>query len=77
MQPKLTVALGATAAYALTGNAAPMADRQGRIEQGLHNGPVLVTWHPSYILRLTDAAAQARARADLTAALYEAARRAT
>jgi DNA polymerase len=77
VQPKLTVALGATAAYALTGNAAPMADRQGRIEQGLHNGPVLVTWHPSYILRLTDAAAQATARADLTAALYEAARRAT
>jgi DNA polymerase len=77
VQPKLTLALGGSAAYALTGNAAPMKDRQGKIEQGLHDGPVLVTWHPSYILRLTDAAAQAAARADLTAALYEAARRAS
>ena len=69
VQPKLTVALGASAAYALTGNAGPMKDRQGKVEQGLHDGPVLVTWHPSYILRLPDPTA---ARADLVAALSKA-----
>ncbi|MFN3663678.1 UdgX family uracil-DNA binding protein [Yoonia sp.] len=69
VQPKLTVALGASAAYALTGNAGLMQDRQGKVEQGLHGGPVLVTWHPSYILRLADPAA---ACADLLAALSKA-----
>ena len=69
VRPRLTVALGASAAYALTGNAGPMKDRVGKFEQGLHDGPVLVTWHPSYILRLPD---PSTARADLVAALYEA-----
>jgi probable DNA metabolism protein len=72
VQPRLTVALGATAAYALTGNGAPMQDRVGQIEAGLHEGPVLVTWHPSYILRLRDAVAQDKARQDLLAALAQA-----
>jgi len=46
-----------------------MTVRRGRVEVGLHGGPVLVTWHPSYILRLRDAKAAAQARADLTADL--------
>ena len=64
--PRLTVALGASAAFALTGDAGPMAARRGGIEAAMGDGgPVLVTWHPSYVLRLgehTDAAAQARAQ---------------
>ena len=40
--------------------------RRGGIEAAMGDGgPVLVTWHPSYVLRLgehTDAAAQARAQ---------------
>ena len=66
VQPRITVALGASAAYALTGNQGPLTDRRGKVETGLHNGPVLMSWHPSYILRLTDPQAQDRARQDLT-----------
>lgn len=50
--PRLTVALGATAAFALTGDAAPLAQRRGRVETALDGAPVLITWHPSLILRL-------------------------
>jgi uracil-DNA glycosylase len=57
--------LGATAAFALTDSAAPLGKRRGRVETGLHDGPVLLSWHPSYILRLTDAAQQQRAREEL------------
>lgn len=66
--PRLTVALGATAAFALTGNRSPLTPRRGTIEPALDGGPVLVTWHPSLILRLPpDRAPEARAqlRADL------------
>lgn len=66
IQPRITLALGASAAIALTGNAAPLAARRGRLETGLHDGPVLISWHPSYILRLTDPDQQARARQELT-----------
>ena len=59
--PRLTVALGASAAYALTGSTGALRDRRGRIETALDGGEVLVTWHPSFILRLSGAeAAQAR-----------------
>ena len=52
VQPRITLALGATAAFALTGNATPLAKRRGTVETGLQGGPVLISWHPSYILRL-------------------------
>ena len=65
IQPRLTVALGASAAFALTGDASPLTARRGKVQTGLHNGPVLVSWHPAHILRLPDATAQARARQEL------------
>ena len=74
LRPRMVLALGATAAFALTGDNAPLAPRRGRVETGLHGGPVLVAWHPSYILRLTDGPARAQARADLSADLAAAAR---
>ncbi|MGP9803477.1 UdgX family uracil-DNA binding protein [Paracoccus sp. NSM] len=69
--PRLTLALGATAALALTGNRQPLTPRRGRIEPALDGGPVLITWHPSLILRLPPdraSAALAQFRADLTQA---------
>ncbi|QLH16097.1 UdgX family uracil-DNA binding protein [Paracoccus pantotrophus] len=57
IRPELVVAFGASAAFALTGNAAPLTPRRGRIETGLHGGPVLITWHPSAILRQKSEAA--------------------
>lgn len=65
IRPRVVLALGATAALALTGDAAPLTARRGRVQTGLHGGPVLVTWHPSYILRLTDKAQQDQVRQEL------------
>jgi probable DNA metabolism protein len=50
--PRLTVAMGATAAFALTGHKTPLSQRRGQIQAALDGGPVLLTWHPSLILRL-------------------------
>ena len=69
LQPKATLALGATVAFALTGNDAPLSGRRGAVERGLHQGPVLITWHPAYILRLSDPVVQDRARQELSADL--------
>lgn len=69
IRPKLVLALGATAAFALTDRNTPLRERRGRIEKGLHNGDVLVSWHPAFILRLPDAGAKAEALAQLQADL--------
>ncbi|MTE00828.1 UdgX family uracil-DNA binding protein [Paracoccus sp. YIM 132242] len=71
--PRLTLALGATAAFALTGNRAPLTPRRGTVETALDGGPVLITWHPSLILRL-DPGAAATARGQFAADLSQAAR---
>ncbi|WP_349293920.1 uracil-DNA glycosylase family protein [Gemmobacter sp. 24YEA27] len=67
IRPDLVLALGATAALALTGRDDPMTARRGQIETGLHGGPVLITWHPSAILRQGDPEARARMTKDLAA----------
>ena len=69
LRPKLTVAMGATAALSLTGpDRRPMTARRGTVEDSA-DGPVLLTWHPSFILRIPDAEGQAKARAEMTADL--------
>lgn len=72
VKPRLIVAMGATALASLTGSGEGILKRRGRVEQGSDGTPVFVTVHPSYILRLPDAAARdaerARFRADLVAA---------
>ena len=72
VQPELVVALGASAAFALTGNAAPLGARRGDIETGLHGGRVLITWHPAAILRQSDKAAAMGLRAALATDLSRA-----
>lgn len=67
IRPRITLALGASAAFALTNNNSPMLQRRGRTEIGLHGGPVVISWHPSYILRAPNQREQARLRADLVA----------
>lgn len=52
VKPQLTIALGASAAFALTGNASAMTPRRGGIEPARDGTPVLITWHPSFILRI-------------------------
>ncbi|QFT57729.1 Uracil DNA glycosylase superfamily protein [Sulfitobacter sp. THAF37] len=51
VQPALVLALGATAASALTGDGANITRRRGSIERGLHGGPVFITTHPAFLLR--------------------------
>lgn len=64
--------MGASAALALTGRRAPLTARRGSVEQARDGGPVLLTWHPSLILRLPAAEARA-ARSDFAADLARAA----
>lgn len=71
VRPKLIVALGATAVASLTGTGQGLMKRRGTVEATPEGVPVLVTVHPSYLLRLPDAArpeAEALFRADLTLA---------
>ncbi|WCR11939.1 UdgX family uracil-DNA binding protein [Paracoccus stylophorae] len=72
VRPRLILAMGATAAQSLTGNGTAILSRRGRIETGPNDLPVLITLHPSYLLRTPDAAERARAtaqfRQDLTTA---------
>jgi DNA polymerase len=60
IEPRLVVALGATAAHSLFGTATPIGKHRGRLLPLGAEGPqVLVTVHPSYLLRLPDEAAKA------------------
>lgn len=68
VRPRITLALGASAACALTGDATPLASRRGKVKTARDGGPAVVTWHPSYLLRTPHAEA-AGLRADLLADL--------
>jgi len=67
--PRLLVALGATAAHALTGDGTALLKRRGTIERPGAGAPVLITVHPSYLLRIPDSGRQAEARAMFVADL--------
>lgn len=54
VKPKLILAMGGTALLALTGRKEGILKRRGQIEDTAY-GPVLVTLHPSYLLRVPDA----------------------
>lgn len=73
VRPRLIVAMGATAAEALTGSGKRLLERRGQIERTEDGYPAVITVHPSYILRLRDrrkqAAETARFRRDLEFAL--------
>lgn len=66
VQPRLLVAVGKFAAQALLGSDAPVGALRGRVHPGNAGTggiPVVVTWHPAYLLRTP--ADKARAWADL------------
>nr|WP_250152113.1 UdgX family uracil-DNA binding protein [Ancylobacter radicis] len=70
VRPRLVVALGATAALALSGEAVAVTTQRGPRPLGRHPG--FVTLHPSYLLRLPDPVAQAQGFAALVADLRQA-----
>jgi DNA polymerase len=49
--PVLVVALGVTAAHALIGRSTPVGKNRGRLLEGTLFSPVLITAHPSSVLR--------------------------
>ncbi len=58
VKPKLILAMGATAAEALTGSGHQITARRGKVETTPSGQNVLITLHPSYLLRLPDAQAK-------------------
>ena len=59
VRPKVTVALGATAARSLFGKVMPIARERGRALELPGGGEAWITVHPSYLLRLKDQTAAA------------------
>jgi DNA polymerase len=62
VKPKLFVALGATAAQSLTGNGRNILKRRGTFEETRDGRPILITIHPSALLRIPNARDAAMAR---------------
>lgn len=60
VQPRLILALGATAGSALLGRKPAVQTERGRIMTAPDGARILLTAHPAYLLRLPDAEARAR-----------------
>ncbi len=73
LRPRLIVAMGATAVRSLLGPGGRVVRDRGTIDPRADGPPVLVTVHPSSILRVPDAAARRDAYAALVADLRAAA----
>lgn len=70
--PRLIVAMGATAAEALTGSGKDLLARCGTVEQSAGSLPVLITLHPAYLLRAPAGPSCERAHHILTRDLRQA-----
>ena len=73
IKPELIVALGGTAGQALYGRAVKVMSERGRISEDPRGFRLLLTIHPSMILRVPDRAAKEQAFADFVADLKRAA----
>ncbi|MBW8858659.1 MAG: UdgX family uracil-DNA binding protein [Caulobacter sp.] len=72
VRPKVVLALGATAVQAVFGKALPIGKTRGQ-RLSLDGGEqALVSWHPSFMLRIPDRNAKDRAYAELVADLKQA-----
>ncbi|KQM76461.1 DNA polymerase [Sphingomonas sp. Leaf22] len=54
LRPRMTVAMGATAARSLTGKTVTISRERGRVLRLADGGAAWITVHPSYLLRLPD-----------------------
>jgi DNA polymerase len=63
LQPRLIVALGATAAQSLIGRPIAIGANRGKVLEGSEDRSVFVTVHPSSLLRVPDEAAKREAYA--------------
>ena len=58
INPRLILAMGATAVASLTGTGANLLARRGTVERTADGTPVFITVHPAWILRQTDPGVQ-------------------
>jgi DNA polymerase len=65
VKPKVILALGATAVMGVTGRSMPIAKSRGAPIALDGGAQLVVSWHPSYLLRVPDADAKARAYTQL------------
>ncbi|MBB3660931.1 DNA polymerase [Rhizobium sp. BK650] len=72
VRPKLVIALGATALYSLLGTKVKLTSERGRILTPADHPPVLVTIHPSFLLRIRDLGDGEQQRAHFVADLHRA-----
>jgi DNA polymerase len=72
VRPRVIVMLGATAALGVTGKPTPIAANRGQPLQLADQAQGLVTYHPSFLLRVPDEATRARAYAELVDDLRQA-----
>lgn len=73
VKPRIILALGASAAYALTLSNEPISKRRGRVERSPDGAPpILFSWHPSHILRLPEKEHQTKAERELACDLKKA-----
>ena len=69
VRPKVVVALGATAALGVFGKSMPIARNRGHAFDLPDNAKGVVTYHPSFLLRVPDEAAKKKAFAEFVADL--------
>ncbi len=69
VQPEVLVLLGRTAAFSLLGRDVKLTEERGLLEAPQLARRVILTYHPSYLLRLPAGSAQERARAEFEADL--------
>ncbi|UUP16966.1 UdgX family uracil-DNA binding protein [Nitratireductor thuwali] len=62
IKPDVAVALGATAARALVGRQVPVMRLRGDVVESVEGVPVVITVHPSYLLRIPNAVDKKRER---------------
>lgn len=72
VQPKVMVAMGATAARSILNKAVKISDVRGRALPMTEGRTLIITYHPSYILRVTSDAQKQAAQALLTQDLQRA-----
>ena len=73
LKPELIVALGGTAGQALYGRAVKIMAERGKVSDDPRGFRILLTIHPSFLLRLPDAEAKEREFAAFVADLKKAA----
>ena len=72
VRPKVIVALGATAALGVFGKPVPVGKSRGQVFELAEGAKAVVTYHPSFLLRLPDEAAKKKAFAEFIADLKSA-----